>query len=59
MICPTCKKNKSRDDFYWRKDNPNQQSHLNCKKCECERQKERNKKKLAYSTNDFLYAYFH
>ncbi len=58
MKCPTCNRpDLTRNDFYWRRSNPTERTHHNCKKCECERQKVRNNKKSEYR-NDFLAAYF-
>lgn len=58
MVCPTCKQNKEREDFYWRRNNPKEKTHYSCKVCERERQRNLNRNK-ALAKKDFLYAYFH
>lgn len=57
MICPKCKKQKEKGDFYYRKNNPNEKTKTNCKVCVSEECKARTRhKNLAKS--DPLYAYF-
>lgn len=50
MICPTCKKPKTADDFYYKK-GTNNKVNPDCKDCVCEKHKERTAIK---STGDYF-----
>ncbi len=58
MICPICKQEKEKTDFYYEKSNPTRKTQSGCRQCFAKKQKVKTDRERL-SKKDPLYAYFH